>query len=92
MKIDEDKVVMGDRVWHDRYGWGTVVRTQKGVCDVRFNQSDKALTFTDGGMSNGYKVLYWSPPMLFAPRKGVDYSKFIAVVQSLLHLLHGSER
>lgn len=92
MKIEQDSVVIGDQVWHDRYGYGQVIRVQKGTCDVQFNQSERPLTFTDGGMSNGYKVLYWSPPMLFSPRKGVDYRKFIAVVQSMLHLMHGSEQ
>lgn len=89
MKIEDDEVKLGDRVWHDRYGWGVVARVQQGTCDVRFNQSDRLLTFTEGGMSNGYKVLYWRDPIVFAPRKGVDYGRFLAVVQSLLYLVHG---
>ncbi len=88
MKIDSDNVVQGDQVWHDRYGWGNVVRVQSGTCDVKFNESTKVLTFTDGGYSGGFKVLWWRAPYTFVPRKGVDYSKFENVVNSVLELCY----
>ena len=91
MRIDEDDVVVGDEVWHDRYGIGTVQRVSAGTCDVLFNASERPLTFTDGGKQHGHKVLFWSKPIIFVPRKGVDYSKFIRVIESLLYLMHGDE-
>ena len=56
MKIDLDNVAQGDQVWHDRYGWGNVVRVQSGTCDVKFNESTHVLTFTEGGYAGGFKV------------------------------------
>ena len=89
MQIDGDQVATGDQVWHDRYGFGTVLSVTSGTCDVRFNASDRHLTFTDGGNQNGRKVLFWSEPMIFTPRKNVDYTKFKKVVQSILDMMYG---
>ncbi|OOH91865.1 hypothetical protein BMT54_01780 [Pasteurellaceae bacterium 15-036681] len=83
MKIDLDEVKQGDAVWHDRYGWGTVKRVNHGTCDVKFNESERVLTFTEGGKQNGHKVLYWQPPMVFTPRKGRDYQRFLRIVAEL---------
>lgn len=84
MKIDLDKVEVHDNVWHDRYGWGSVVRTDNDTCDVLFSEATKALTFTEGGHANGKKVLWWQPPMLYTPRKGRDYSKLLEIVPRLI--------
>ncbi len=84
MRIDDDVVLQHDRVWHDRYGWGTVVEVQNGVCDVRFDGSQTLITFTDGGRYGGVKVLWWQQPILFTPRKGVDYSGLPEMVLALL--------
>ncbi|MBF0785763.1 hypothetical protein E4T80_09860 [Muribacter muris] len=92
MKIDLDEVKQGDQVWHDRYGYGTVIRVQKGVCDVQFGESQRPQTFTEGGMHNGYKVLWWQPPMIFTPRKRVDYRHFLHIVDGLHQQLFGGER
>lgn len=89
MKIDEDSVVQGDQVWHDRYGWGNVVKVGTGTCDVKFNYSTQIMTFTDGGKQNGFKVLWWSPPVIFTPRKGVDYSRFLVIVEGVRQFLYG---
>lgn len=91
MKIDLDNVAQGDQVWHDRYGWGNVVRVQSDTCDVKFNESTKLLTFTEGGYAGGFKVLWWQPPMIFTPRKGGDYSKFLAVVASVKTAIYGED-
>lgn len=84
MKIDLDIVKQGDQVWHDRYGWGTVTRVQSGTCDVKFPESERVQTFTDGGFSGKFKVLWWQPPLLFTPRKGVDYSALLQIVPQLI--------
>lgn len=89
MKIDLDKVEQGDSVWHDRYGWGVVARVQKGTCDVQFPESRQLMTFTEGGMHGKFKVLYWQPPMLYTPRKRVDYTRFLQIVDSLHNELFG---
>lgn len=89
MKIDGDPVVQGDEVFHDRYGWGNVVRVRKGVCDVKFHSSQTVLTFTDGGYFNGIKVLWWQPPLLFTPRKGIDYTGLTAMISQLLNWKYG---
>lgn len=89
MKIDLDVVKQNDQVWHDRYGWGTVVRVQNGTCDVRFSQSERLQTFTDGGYSGAFKVLWWQPPMLFTPRKGVDYRPLLQIVPRLIDWKYG---
>lgn len=91
MQIDGDEVYLNDRVWHDRYGWGKVTAIGAGTCDVLFDNGENILTFTEGGYQHRNKVLFWSNPMLFSPKKDVDYTKFIAVVQSLLDLLHGEK-
>lgn len=84
MQIDGDVVLMNDRVWHDRFGWGQVISVQQGVCDVRFEGSQSVLTFTDGGRLGGQKVLWWGVPYLFAPRKNVNYDGLSDVVSSVL--------
>lgn len=89
MKIDLDKVEQGDAVWHDRYGWGRVVRVQQGTCDVKFDESERILTFTEGGYSGRFKVLWWQPPMLYTPRKGVDYRKLLEIVPRLIEWKYG---
>lgn len=89
MKIDLDEVKQNDRVWHDRYGWGKVIRVQSGTCDVKFDRSTKELTFTEGGYSGNLKVLWWQPPMLYTPRKGVDYSKLLDIVPHLIEWKYG---
>lgn len=83
MKIDKDDVKQGDVVWHDRYGYGTVTRVQNGTCDVKFNGSERILTFTEGGYSGDYKVLWWQPPIAFHPRKRVDYTYFLQIVDGV---------
>lgn len=92
MKIDLDKVEQGDSVWHDRYGWGVVVRVQKETCDVKFPGSKQLMTFTEGGMSGKYKVLWWQPPMIYTPRKRVDYHYFLQIVDGLHKQLFGGAR
>lgn len=92
MKIDLDEVKQGDQVWHDRYGYGIVQRVQSGTCDVKFNESTKVLTFTEGGYSGGLKVLWWQRPIAFTPRKGQDYSKFHDLVAILFDNLYGGEK
>lgn len=84
MKIDNEIVNLYDRVWHDRYGWGTVIDLQAGVCDVKFDGSQTAITFTDGGRHGGLKVLWWQSPILFTPKKGVDYSGLPEMINALL--------
>lgn len=92
MKIDLDPVHQGDQVWHDRYGYGIVQRVQSGTCDVKFNESTRVLTFTDGGYSGGLKVLWWQRPIAFTPRKGQDYGKFHDLVAILFDNLYGGNR
>lgn len=89
MKIDKDDVKQGDVVWHDRYGYGTVTRVQNGTCDVKFNGSERILTFTEGGYSGDYKVLWWQPPIAFHPRKRVDYTYFLQIVDGVHKQLFG---
>lgn len=90
MRIDLDEVKQQDQVWHDRYGWGRVVRVQSGTCDVQFAESERLQTFTEGGYSGKFKVLWWQPPMLFTPRKGVDYTKLLQIVPHLIDWKYGS--
>lgn len=89
MKIDLDDVKQNDQVWHDRYGYGSVVRVQNGTCDVKFYGSERVLTFTEGGYSGDHKVLWWQPPIVFHPRKQVDYSNFLQIVDGLHKQLFG---
>lgn len=89
MKIDNEAVALGDKVWHDRYGYGVVHRVNKGTADVRFYESERLLTFTDGGMQNGVKVLWWQEPIILTPKKGVDYTRLKALAQSLYDFYHG---
>lgn len=89
MKIDNDSVHLGDQVWHDRYGWGTVVKLNKGTADVKFYEAERLLTFTDGGKQNGIKVLWWQEPILLTPKKGVDYSRLKPMVKMLYDFYHG---
>lgn len=84
MKIDNDLVQVNDKVWHDRYGWGVVCSVQTGVCDVKFNGTQTPVTFTDGGRMNGIKVLWWQPPMLFTPRKNIDYTGLKEVIAEII--------
>lgn len=91
MKIDSDKVEQGDQVWHDRFGYGIVQRVRAETCEVKFNESTKLLTFTDGGYSGGFKVLWWQRPIAFVPRKGQDYRKFRDLVSVLLDNLYGGK-
>lgn len=91
MKIDFDEVSQGDQVWHDRYGYGIIQRVSKYTCDVKFNESTKVLTFTEGGYSGGLKVLWWQKPIAFIPRKGHDYSKFHELVSVLFDNLYGDK-
>lgn len=91
MKIDNDDVVLNDKVWHDRYGWGSVIKVTSSTIEVKFNESISKVVFTEGGYSNGYKVLWWSPPMLYTPRKGIDYSALLPVVAELIKFKYGVE-
>lgn len=84
MQMDGSAVVKGDRVWHDRYGWGTVKNVVGGTCDVVFDTSSQAVTFAEGGTKAGYKVLWWQEPMLFVPQKNVDYSGLKEMVAALM--------
>lgn len=89
MKLDGAEVLKNDRVWHDRYGLGTVVSVVGGTCDVRFDASPQLVTFAEGGVKNGVKVLWWQEPMLFVPEKGRDYSGLREVVAALLSFKYG---
>lgn len=91
MYLDGDKVKLGDQVWHDRYKWGHVIRINDGVCDVLFNEADRALTFVNDGYSGEHKVLYWQPPILFIPKKGVDYSGLPEIVDALIKFKWGGK-
>lgn len=89
MKIDDDVVLVGERVWHTRYGYGTVVAVHGGTCDVRFDGAHDVVTFTDGGLKNGLRVLYWQEPIVIALRKGVDYSGLPEMIHHLLNFKYG---
>lgn len=89
MKIDGDIVVKGDRLFHDRYGWGTVTYVSGGVCHVKFADAKDQVIFTEGGFSNGYKVLWWGQPIQIVPRKGVSYDGIQEVVASIVKLATG---
>lgn len=84
MFLDDAPVLVGDRVWHDRYGWGTVQFVDTGLCDVIFDGSNNPVSFTQGGMSSNFKVLWWQEPILFTPKKGVDYSGLREMVRALM--------
>lgn len=87
MRIDGDIVAKGDRVFHDRYGWGTVTFVSGGVCHVKFADARDQVIFTDGGLSNGYKVLWWDKPIQVVPRKGVNYDGLKEVLESIVKLI-----
>lgn len=87
MKVDGDLVIKGDRLFHDRYGWGTVTYVNGGVCHMRFGDSKREVIFTEGGMSNGYKVLWWDRPLQIIPRKGVSYDGLQELVNAAVNLL-----
>lgn len=87
MLIDGDRVEKGDRVWHDRYGWGLVTYVSGGTCYVSFSDSDNEVIFTEGGMSNDRKVLWWAEPVRVVPRKGKDYSGIRKIVEVLVNVL-----
>ena len=53
MRVDGDVVVKGDRLFHDRYGWGTVTYVNSGVCHVKFADAKDEVIFTDGGKFYG---------------------------------------
>lgn len=89
MKVDGDSVNIGDRLWHDRYGWGTVTHISTGVCHMRFADANNEVIFTEGGKSNGYKVLWWGPPIKIVPRKGVSYDGIQEVVSAIVKLATG---
>lgn len=89
MRIDGDIVVKGDRLFHDRYGWGNVTYVNGGVCHVRFADASDDVIFTDGGISNGYKVLWWGPPIQVVPRKGASYDGLKEVIDSIVKLVTG---
>lgn len=88
MKIDNETVVQNDTVWHDRYGNGTVVRVTSGTADVQFYGAERVLTFTDGGMQNGVKVLWWQEPIVLTPRKNVDYTRLKTLVTPIYDFYH----
>lgn len=92
MKVDGDVVINGDRLYHDRYGWGTVTYVNSGVCHMRFADANNEIIFTDGGMSNGYKVLWWDRPIQITPRKGINYDGVRDVMLSIVKLVTGGKQ
>ena len=92
MRIDNDIVNVGDRPWHDRYGVGTVTKVVAGTCDVQFDSSSNAITFTEGGYKGGHKCLWWSNPWLgHVPRKGINYDGLVEHVQALINFKYGAQ-
>lgn len=89
MRLDGSKVEVGDSVWHDRYGYGKVMAVNGGTCDVRFSGSETAVTFADGGIKGGYKVLWWQEPLLYVPEKGKNYDGLKEMVSSLMNFKYG---
>ena len=92
MKIDNDVVNVGDRPWHDRYGVGTVIKVIGGTCDVRFDSSSTAITFTEGGFKGGHKCLWAGNPWLGSvPRKNIDDSGAAEYVQATIAFKYGAQ-
>lgn len=69
MKLDGYIVEVNDYLYHITLGGGTVETIHDGIARVRMQRGKGIVNMTDGGISGGKKVFYWSDPILLIPRK-----------------------
>ena len=89
--LDGDPVTPGDKLHHLEYGLGVVRSVEHGRVAADFG-SGTVIEFGPGGTLGARKVLYWSPPLVIAPRKmdrPDQVAGYRAILEAVMAMVRG---
>lgn len=92
MKLQEDEIFVGDRAYDvsSKRGFGRVIRITDDSIEVKFPRNNINVIYNTAGIQKGMTVvsLYWSKPLVVAPRKDdTMWARKQKVVDTMLDLV-----
>lgn len=67
MKVDDVEIKVGVNLWDAFHGFGTVAKINRDTFDMSFQKSGRTITYSDGGLMSGVKLLFSDSPFVIAP-------------------------